>query len=419
MSKSRTAPLKQLTLPKLELKAALLAARLSVFIKTSLNINCTLYLWSDSQIVLYWISSQKTLKPFVSHRVKQIRSISTCWNYCPSADNPADLLTRGVTYQQLNSSTIWKQGPSWLPSQDLWPRWEPTEVLTTQLLTEPEECQSSNQSSIQNSPADFLKVMDIKRYSSLQKLLAVTAYVLRFTNIIRQIDSTNTKHLTTFELARASLKLLHAVQYEAFLAEISNLKSQSHRLPLVRQLRLFLDEDQLVRCGGRIHNAPLSELARFPYLLSSKHHFTNLVILQAYTAQYHSGVNSTLTTVRQRYWIPSGRQRVRSLLRKCVICRKATGKAYSIPDLPPLVKFLVNKTQPFEVTGVDFTGALYVHGREGEHKVYICLFTCAVSRAVHLEVVVQLSMECFLQAFRSFASRRSLRQLMLSDNATT
>ena len=140
--------------------------------------------------------------------------------------------------------------------------------------------------------------MDIKRYSSLQKLLAVTAYVLRFTNIIRRIDSTNTKHLTTFELARASLKLLRAVQYEAFLVEISNLKSQSHRLPLVRKLRLFLDEHQLIRCGGRIHNAPLSELARFPYLLPSKHHFTNLVILQAHTAQYHSGVNSTLTTVR-------------------------------------------------------------------------------------------------------------------------
>ena len=72
MSKSRTAPLKQLTLPKLELKAALLATRLSVFIKMSLNINCTLYLWSDSQIVLYWSSSQKTLKTFVSHRINQI-----------------------------------------------------------------------------------------------------------------------------------------------------------------------------------------------------------------------------------------------------------------------------------------------------------------------------------------------------------
>lgn len=107
MSKSRAAPLKQLSLPRLELKAAVLAAKLSVFIRTSLNIDCTLYLWSDSQIVLHWIASQKTLKPFISHRVNEIRSISTCWKYCPSVDNPADLLTRGVTFQQMNSSTNW------------------------------------------------------------------------------------------------------------------------------------------------------------------------------------------------------------------------------------------------------------------------------------------------------------------------
>ena len=419
MSKSRTAPLKQLTLPKLELKAAVLAAKLSHFIRTSLNINSTLYLWSDSQIVLHWIASQKPLKPFVSHRVNQIRTISTCWNYCPSADNPADLLTRGMTFQQLRSSPMWRHGPSWLTLRELWPSWEPTDVLTTQLLTESTECKQSDQPSPQNSPADLLKVLDIERYSSLQKLLAVTAYVLRFINIIRQRVSTNMKHLTTIELAKANIKWLHAVQHEAFFAEISNLKSQSPRLPLVRQLRLFLDEDQLIRCGGRIHNAPLSELTKFPYLLPSKHRFTNLVISQAHVMQHHSGVNSTLTTIRQQYWIPSGRQRVRSLLRKCVICRKTTGKAYTTPDPPPLVKCRVNKTQSFEVTGVDFTSALYVRGREGELKVYICLFTCAVSRAIHLEIVLELSLECFLQAFRRFVSQRSLPRLLLSDNAST
>ena len=324
-----------------------------------------------------------------------------------------------MTFQQLRSSTMWRHGPSWLTSRELWPSWEPTDVLTTQVLTESTECKQNDQPSPQNSPADLLKVLDIERYSSLQKLLAVTAYVLRFTNIIRQRVSTNMKHLTTIELAKANIKWLHAVQHEAFFAEISNLKSQSPRLPLVRQLRLFLDEDQLIRCGGRIHNAPLSELTKFPYLLPSKHHFTNLVISQAHVMQHHSGVNSTLTTIRQQYWIPSGRQRVRSLLRKCVICRKTTGKAYMTPDPPPLVKCRVNKTQPFEVTGVDFTGALYVRGREGEHKVYICLFTCAVSRAIHLEIVLELSLECFLQAFRRFVSRRSLPRLLLSDNAST
>jgi len=74
---------------------------------------------------------------------------------------------------------------------------------------------------------------------------------------------------------------------------------------------------------------------------------------------------------------------------------------------------------PFEVTGIDFTGALYVRDAKGENKVYICLFTCAVSRAIHLEIVTDLTVECFLQAFRRFSSRRSLPRLVLSDNGST
>jgi len=103
ISKSRAAPLKHLTLPRLELKAAVLAANLSSFVKTSLNLDCTVQLWSDSQIVLHWIASCKLLQPFFNHRVEEICTNSSGWKYCPSADNPADLLTRGITSKQLKS----------------------------------------------------------------------------------------------------------------------------------------------------------------------------------------------------------------------------------------------------------------------------------------------------------------------------
>ena len=159
---------------------------------------------------------------------------------------------------------------------------------------------------------------------------------------------------------------------------------------IVCQLRLFLDCNNLLRCGGRTHNAPLSELAKFTYLLLS-HSLTVLIIKNAHSAQLHSGVNSTLTTLRQTYWIPAARQRIKSIIRKCVVCRKTTGKPYTIPDPPPLVKSRVSPTDPFAVTGVDFTSALYARTSEGECKVYICLFTCAVSRAIHLEIVSDLS----------------------------
>ena len=193
----------------------------------------------------------------------------------------------------------------------------------------------------------------------------------------------------------------------------------SRRLPLIRQLRLFLDTDNLLRCGGRINNAPLSTATKFPYLLPKNHPFTDLVVYSAHENILHSGVNSTMTTLRQTYWIPSIRQYVRKLLRRCVNCRKVTGTAYTRPDPPPLPKSRTTETEPFTTTGVDFIGALYVRDNNGETKVYIFLFTFAVTRAVHVEIVTDLSTECFLNAFRRFASRKSLPQRMISDNAST
>ena len=95
MSKARTTPLKQHTLPRLELMAAVLGVRLYIFISTSIS-TTNMFFWSDSQIVLSWITRKKTLKPFVSNHINEIRSVSTEWRYCSSADNPADLLTRGT-----------------------------------------------------------------------------------------------------------------------------------------------------------------------------------------------------------------------------------------------------------------------------------------------------------------------------------
>ena len=218
--------------------------------------------------------------------------------------------------------------------------------------------------------------------------------MLRFIHNSRQsIPSRIVGPLSTLELRAANLKWLYSVQHTIFSAEIQNLQSRGNRSPLVRQLRLFLDRNNLLHCGGRIHNAPLSELAKIPYLLPSHHPLTVLIIKNAHSAQLHSGVNSTLTALRQTYWIPAARQRIKSIIRKCVVCRKTTGKPYTIPDPPPLVKSRVSPTDPFAVTGVDFTGALYARTSEGECKVYICLFTCAVLRAIHLEIVSDLSVE--------------------------
>ena len=140
-----------------------------------------------------------------------------------------------------------------------------------------------------------------------------------------------------------------------------------------------------------------------------------------HATQLHGGTDTTVTALRQRFWIPAARRVVARLLWKCVICRRVAGKPFPVPDPPPLPQARVQDGPPFSVTGVDFTGAMYVkrEGMVGEYKMYVCLFTCASTRAVHLEVVTDLTEETFLQAFRRFAAHRSLPRLIISDNAST
>ena len=136
-------------------------------------------------------------------------------------------------------------------------------------------------------------------------------------------------------------------QSVVFYADVDSLYSNSrHHTILVPQLRLFLDDVGLLRCGERIHNAPLSGNTKFPLLLPSKDHITDLVIHSTHVKQLHAGVNSTLTALRQSYWVPSGLQRVKTLTEKCVTCRKVSGTAYYAPDPPPLPKSECNKHNP-------------------------------------------------------------------------
>ena len=162
----------------------------------------------------------------------------------------------------------------------------------------------------------------------------------------------------------------------------------------------------------------ISELTKFLYLLPPKHPFMALLIYNVDIKMYHTGVIGTLTAIRQSCWIPMGRQYVKTLLHKCTTCRKHSGKPYTASDPPPLPKTRTLDAPPFTVTVVDFTGALYVWKNPEELKVYICLFTCATTRAIHPVVVTDLSAETFLLAFHRFVSQKSLPQIVMSDNAS-
>lgn len=128
MSKSRVAPLKKLTLPKLKLMAASICTRLAHFVAEALKIsfsNFVVHRWSLCEIVLHWLHSSKPPKQFIANRTKEIKALLpvSVRNHCPTHENPADLLNHGITTTQLHTSSIWQYGPQWLPLVEQWPSW--------------------------------------------------------------------------------------------------------------------------------------------------------------------------------------------------------------------------------------------------------------------------------------------------------
>jgi hypothetical protein len=194
----------------------------------------------------------------------------------------------------------------------------------------------------------------------------------------------------------------------------------------VNQFGLFLDDDHVLRCKGRLKNASLNPGTKNPILLPNKSKFVELLIREVHDKIKHSGLRDTLTTIRERFWLLRGREAVKRVIKKCVICQKAEGLPYGATAPPALPASRVSDEPPFTNVGLDFAGPLFVResrelekSSDNSSKVYVLLFTCASTRAVHLELTPSLSVPAFLRAFRRYASRRGLPALLISDNAKT
>ena len=229
------------------------------------------------------------------------------WRFCPIEDNPADLLTRGITSLQLKSSRLWEHGPQWLPSHTSWPTWKFSPTIGLQALAVTATEFQPTTSSVPVSAG-----MQFANYSSHSRLLAVTAYISRFIhNCQQQPPDRLSGPLTPLELLSAEMKWVKQCQHDVYRTALSDLtfkSSSKKRTTIIRQLNLFLDNDGLIRCKERIHNAPLSTDTKFPLLLPPKHKFTSLVILKVHTQLFHGGTNATLTMIRQKYQL-AGKER--------------------------------------------------------------------------------------------------------------
>ena len=387
-----------LTIPQAELMAAVIGTRVAFSILSAFQppgISLNVFLWSDCQIVLYLINKMGKIKcQFLHNRVDTIRRFNekhnATWNYCPTASNPVNLLSRGATLRQLQSSKTWLTGLEWLLKRSDWPAWEGNSesgaFFHLSILTS-----VSTGAPTPPSTNGINNVLNIPRYK-LSSLVRVTAIILRFINNIKLKTKSRSDwqigHIRVSELHSAEETWLLTTQRQHFSEELKYLQDPTgRRSALVSQLDLFIDCNGLIRCNGRLANAQLKEDAIHPILLPKESALSTLVILSHHALMLHGGVKLTIASMRQRYWIPQIGHSVKKCLRSCVKCNRVHGAPYMALNHAPLPVSRSSFSIPFLVTGIDFTGSFIIRGPKETPKkdriVYILLFTCASTRAIH------------------------------------
>ncbi|XP_050313663.1 uncharacterized protein LOC126748451 [Anthonomus grandis grandis] len=422
-SKSRIAPIKELTIPRLELCGALLLANLTARILSILENRFSFQsvnLWTDSEIVLCWLNSQPSrFNVFIANRISQIQSLSQDWKWrhIKSKDNPADYLSRGLKPDELINSSVWWHGPQFLqyPEVNL-------NLFDFKNSTTAEETKKVN-TVLLTSINNFWELL-FKRFSKYTRLQRTLAYILRFVHNIRAQVIKRAGPLSLDELKKAELLILKSIQSQAFSTIFLHLsKSPNVKIANKQILKLnpFIDSDNLIRVGGRLSQALIPYDHKYPILLPSNNKVVNLLLQKEHLRLGHVGPQTLLSNIRLRYWPLNGLREIKKISINCLNCFKFKARTFQqiMSDLP---KERVVPSRPFSKVGVDFGGPFFIKAsnlrRAKVEKGYIALFVCMATKAVHIELVSSLSTQAFLACLKRFIARRGLPTTIFSDHGT-
>ena len=494
-SKSRVAPIKKQTIPRLELMGALVLTELLESVKNELN-DCyelsKVVAWIDSTVAYYWITNDKKYTKFIQNRkekiVKVIKAVQ--WKLVNTKSNPADIVSRGMSPFELNRSESWFCGPGFLTLPET--QWPQVQLQTKEIgcLEVSETCSNMSETCLNLSEPCLDRVVSVTKYSTLSKLIRVTTIVFKFIKCLKNsvaADSTVRRHDTinlaaestvsrqvgkyrlrrrntlvdqqaetlvdqqapSTKIIRQSAEVLdvkdsegnqepdddHNKEMDDLLLRADEVKlatdvwikyiqkqlinNKKRYAQLSKQLNTFVDNNGIVRCRGRLENTNLPYNVKYPILIPRDGAFTRLLIANAHEKVFHQGTKATLAELRATYWIPSARSLVKSFIHQCYLCKYFAAKPYAYPREPPLPKERVTLDFPFKVTGLDYLGPVYIKTDDIMYKAWISLFTCASTRAIHLELVQDNESETFIRAFRRFISRRGTPSKVITDNAST
>ena len=418
-AKSKVAPTKATTIPRLELQAAVMASRMKCKIQSAMDIRFVrVYMWTDSKVVLGYINNEsRRFHVYVANRVNIIREATSPedWNYISSAQNPADIPSRGCDVTGIDN--VWLHGPSFL--RQFKDEWEQDRPEWTVSLCDPEVKRGVTHSvDLVCQDQDLTHPIDkmSNHFSDWKKLQRSVAWLMLIQNKYK--SGTRNKSMNSEMMSSAESTIIRHVQKKFYgeemeaLRETGSVKCSSNLSKLMPRLK-----DNLLRVGGRITHGIFDDKFKHPFIIPHDHPIATLIIRDEHDVA-HLGREWVLSIVRRRYWIIRARNIMNKVSRDCLTCKKKFAKPMQqkMADLP--LERLDWQHPPFFYVGVDCFGPFSVNYGRSSVKRYGCIFTCMSSRAVHLEKLNGLDADSFMNCLRRFIARRGLPAKMFSDNGT-